>query len=194
MQESAQPGSEPLVYYCPHCGGVVAVEDSTQAQAGLRCPHCGESFSVASDDVPADDTTDGVEDAQARAEIEARREADLSELRIRQVANLRRGAYRTRSWLIIGACTCAVGFAQLVHLAIRDWTLGLRLGPVADVILAVIAALIFWHFVRRIRALSREIRASRMPDPAAPPDFSTLSDGSQRWANLDELANRTSER
>lgn len=189
MQEFAQPGSEPIIYHCPHCGGLVSVEGPTQS--GLRCPHCGESFSIASDDVPANTAAGGVEDAQARAETEARREADLSERRIRQVANLRRGAYRTRSWLIIGACTCAVGFAQLVHLAIRDWRFGLRLGPAADVILAMLAAAVFWHFVRRIRALSREIHEPPMHDPATPPDFSTLSDGSQRWANLDELANRT---
>ncbi|HEY2589913.1 MAG TPA: hypothetical protein VGI81_29485 [Tepidisphaeraceae bacterium] len=168
---------------------MVSIEDPTQT--ALQCPHCGGQFSIAGEEAPEHAATGAIDDAQAWAEMESRREGDLSELRIRQVASLRRGVYRTRSWLIIGASTCAVGFAQLVHLAIRDGRFGLRLGPMFDAILAVLAALIFWHFVARIRALSREIRESRMHDPATPPDFSTLSDGSQRWTNLDELANRT---
>jgi hypothetical protein len=39
----------------------------------------------------------------------------------------------------------------------------------------------------RAIALHREATKSRVDTPMTPPDFSTLSDGSQRWKNLEEL-------
>jgi hypothetical protein len=171
---------------------MVSVEDVSQAS--LQCPHCGELFSISSEAFAESAPPDGVEDAQARAEMEARREADLSELRIRQVVGLRRGAYRSRAYLIIGLFICAVGFVLFPVLAVRDWRLGLRLGPLTDLILAAGAIVLFQQLLRRLPNLNREIRESKMSDPEAPPDLSTLSDGSQWWANLDELANRTEER
>ena len=33
----------------------------------------------------------------------------------------------------------------------------------------------------------KEAIATRIEPPATPPDFSTLSDGSQRWKNLEEI-------
>jgi hypothetical protein len=187
MQDAAQPAPEPLVYHCPHCGGLVSVQETTQSL--LHCPHCTELFSITNDGSTEHVPSDSSDVGHAPAGIETGPEAELSELRIRQVAGLRRGAYRSRSWLLMGACTCGVGFAQCVHLAVRDWRLGLRMGPATDLILAAAAVLAFRFFLRRIRDLNRELRESAMRGPATPPDLSSLSDGSQQWANLNELAN-----
>jgi hypothetical protein len=45
------------------------------------------------------------------------------------------------------------------------------------------------YFIRSALLLTKEIRTSfSIPEPTTPPDFSTLSDGSQRWKNLGESA------
>jgi hypothetical protein len=41
--------------------------------------------------------------------------------------------------------------------------------------------------IRRIRALGAVLRKPTLEEPTVPPDFSTLSDGSQRWTNLEQL-------
>jgi hypothetical protein len=115
-------------------------------------------------------------------------EADLSGLKIKQISALRRGAYRTRSWLMIGAISCAVGAAQLVFLAIKARRAGLRLVPLGEVLMAVIGLGLCVYFSRRALEAHREIQKSRLQEPTTPPDFSTLSDGSQRWRNLQSMA------
>jgi hypothetical protein len=184
-----EPAPEPTIYHCPHCGGLVSVDGATNAST-LQCPHCGDTFSIAGPDA----TESEIPDNPTRAEADARGEGDLSELHIRQVSTMRKAAYRHRSWLIIGAILCAVGFAQLVYLAIHGWHFGLHKGPVAEAILAIVPLAILWRLLIRIRDLGREIRQSRIPDPATPPDFSTLSDGSQRWTNLEQMTNGSEER
>jgi hypothetical protein len=42
-------------------------------------------------------------------------------------------------------------------------------------------------FMRRAIVLHREATQSYLKDPTTTPDFSTLSDGSQRWKNLEDL-------
>jgi hypothetical protein len=44
--------------------------------------------------------------------------------------------------------------------------------------------------LRQVAALNRELRQPALTEPAAPPDFSTLSDGSQRWKNLEDMQRR----
>ena len=41
--------------------------------------------------------------------------------------------------------------------------------------------------LRQVAALNRELRRPAVTEPEAPPDFSTLSDGSQRWKNLEDM-------
>jgi hypothetical protein len=43
------------------------------------------------------------------------------------------------------------------------------------------------HFVARIVELNHELQQSALSEPEAPPDFSTLSDGSQQWKNLEQM-------
>jgi len=185
MEDSTPPPDEVPQFECPFCGKSVGVSDP--AQTVFQCPDCGQQFFAPT--TAEEDSTATHEQAQAQAaDEEARREAELSELRISQVANLRRGAIRSRSWFIVGAVACVVGASQFVYFAIERYRGGERHGPLRDALGAAILLMIVPYFMRKIRVLGKEIAESRLKDPATPPDFSTLSDGSQRWANLDQLA------
>lgn len=189
--ESNPAASDAPQYACPSCGA--ANWPSDPEQRVLQCTDCGEQSFLPGDEQDAEAARAAEAEALARGEAEAARELDLSEMRIRQIANLRRGAYRSRSWLIVGIVACIVGAAQLVFLAIQGRRHGLRIAPAFDGITAVAALMICAYFIRRVRELSREIRESKQQDPPEPPDLSTLSDGSQQLGNLERLANQSEE-
>ena len=114
------------------------------------------------------------------------REHELDGLRIRQLSALRRGAYRARSFAIIVAVACLVVGIQLT---VKTFT---GVAPIFRVLSAALAAFAFFgavHFARRVAALQREIRTPppMPPEPPGGPDFSTLSDGSQQWKNLEDV-------
>ena len=116
------------------------------------------------------------------------RDGELDGLRIRQHAALRRAAYRSRSHAIVAMLVCLVAvlqsaillIQQLVHVGF-DWHI-----PVYGCV-AIAGAYGTWFFFHRAVALHRETKQSHLPAPTANPDFSTLSDGSQRWKNLEDL-------
>jgi len=56
-------------------------------------------------------------------------------------------------------------------------------GYLCGVVAAMMAAA---FFLRRAAELTRELR-TRPPGAEAPPDFSTLSDGSHAWKNLEQM-------
>jgi uncharacterized Zn finger protein (UPF0148 family) len=184
------PADESGARVCPNCGH--AVESTDPAQTLLKCPACGEEFFVGSEG----DEEVRREEAEARAreeEAAAQRELDLSEAKIRQISNLRRGAFRTRSWLIIAAITCVAGAAQLVFMAVQAHRRALRGAAIRDVVLAIACLFVCRYVMTRVRRLTREIEQSRLEEPTAPPDFSTLSDGSQRWKNLENMTGTTTD-
>jgi hypothetical protein len=114
------------------------------------------------------------------------REHELDGLRIRQVSALRRGAYRARSIAIIVAAACLVAAVQL---AVEAFT---GVWPTYRAISGALAVFAFFaavHFARRVAALQREIRTPppMPPEPPGGPDFTTLSDGSQQWKNLEDV-------
>jgi hypothetical protein len=141
---------------------------------------------------------------------------ELDGLRIRQLAALRRGAYRVRSYMIVGAGTCAVAAAQLVWMTVASpHSPAVAFG---FLLLAILGSFGCAFFIRRIRQISAELEHSRLdahamrcvqcgydvrglssgkcpecgailptPPPPAEPDFSTLSDGSQQWKNLEDV-------
>ena len=178
------PDREPNTEYaCPACGLPVGVDP---AQPVLQCSACGEQFFAPGQDHVDSDEPGQVEPAGPNAPDDA---AALNELRIKQVSNLRRGLIRTQSWWIIGTGTCLVSAAMLVQMIVqafgaRLWmfAIGYGLGVGVSLMLAFVC-------VRRIIDTGREIRQTRMPEPLTPPDLSTLSDGSQRWTQLEQLAN-----
>jgi uncharacterized membrane protein YcjF (UPF0283 family) len=114
------------------------------------------------------------------------REHELDGLRIRQLSALRRSAYRARSFAIIVAVACLVVGIQLTVNAFAAAAATYRALFAALAVLALLGAI---HFARRVAALQRELRTPppMPPEPPGGPDFSTLSDGSQQWKNLEDI-------
>jgi hypothetical protein len=114
--------------------------------------------------------------------------SELDGLRIRRAIALRRSLYRGRSYAVIAAVACAgvaaqCGWLACGHARVGGWTLR----PVLLIVLMTCAFAGSFILARRAVALSREARESTVPEPEAPPDFSTLSDGSQRVRNLEDV-------
>lgn len=128
------------------------------------------------------------DDPEPPAPQESDRADELDGLRIRQLATLRRAAYRSRSHAIVAMLVCAAAVVQAGFLLVQHL---LRIG--FDARLLLYAAFILagaygaLFFYRRALALHREATQSHLDNPTTPPDFSTLSDGSQRWKNLEEI-------
>ena len=184
MSQTATSPDQPE-YVCPHCGQSLANPDPRQPV--LNCPNCGQAVSVATEDAPPT----AASEIQPALGIETPADDELSGLRIRQISDLRRGAVRTRSWLLIGAIVCAVGAIQLLFLAASGYRSGLRLSPLGDLAASVLAVILCIYFSTRALAAHRELKQSHLEEPPVPPDFSTLSDGSQHSANLERMADQT---
>ena len=148
----------------------------------LQCPHCGLQFFAATAD-------DDAHEAETLDYYSAQHpEEPLSEVRIRQISGLRRAAYRSRSWVIIAAGVCLVAGVKLVITMVLDIRGGLRARPIRYGLAAVALFMICAYLVRQAIEMTRRIRQARQPEPREPPDFSSLSDGSQRWKNLEDLS------
>lgn len=185
---------------CPNCGMPVdpaadATDDDDGAPGLLRCPICGEQFYATAagfvdDDAGADEEDE--EGAAYREAVERRersREQELNELRIRQIVQLRRGLYRARSYLVAAAGTC---FVLVLHLAWKAYDFarvyGVRPRLAGYLAGVVVIGMLGAFFVRRIRAANAELAVPALDEPEVPPDFSTLSDGSYQWKNLERFA------
>jgi hypothetical protein len=154
---------------CPHCGQPADVSACLADQPAL-CPHCAGEFSLPLQ-TPPDDRAD-----------------ELDGHKIRQLATLRRAAYRSRSYAIIAAGACAVAAAQLLLLLVRHLrAAGWSLLATLYLILLPLSLWATWHFLGVALARHREARQTPASTPSVPPDFSTLRDGSQQLRNLEEL-------
>ena len=115
----------------------------------------------------------------------------LNSNRIRQMAALRRGAIRSRSYCVIAMVGCVVGAAEFGFDAWRRWPrpANVRGVLVATVYLVCGVGLLFLgrYFFRLAMRFHREVRQSNLAPPETPPDFSQLSDGSQIVKNLEEI-------
>jgi hypothetical protein len=113
---------------------------------------------------------------------------ELDEMRIRKLAILRRAAYRSRSYCIIAVVACAVGIMQLVDDAVGGWNSGRgHLRQIAYLAAAgglFCLGILFWRWSVRFH---QEAKRSALDTPLHPPDFSKLSDGSQRARNLENM-------
>lgn len=186
MIETAPSADQPE-YICPNCGQ--SLGNVEPHQSAVNCPNCGQVVTLATEDAPAT----AANEIQPAPGIEAPADDELSGLKIRQISDLRRGAVRTRSWLLIVAIVCAVGAIQLIFLAVSGYRSGLRLAPLGDLAASVLAVILCMYFSNRAVAAHHEIKKSHLEEPLAPPDFSTLSDGSQHSANLERMADQTFE-
>jgi len=136
---------------------------------------------IESDPPPSEDEAPAAELPDASAD-------QLSTLRIRQFASARRAAYRARSYAVMAAGVCVIAVVQLIWMTLRHVrTTGWGKQPIGYALFAAIALFGLWFFISRAIALHREATKSALPDPASPPDFSTLDNGSKRWKNLEDV-------
>jgi len=194
--DDAPASPEDFVFACPSCSASIVLTEAP-ANGLVECPACGAQFFAATD-------PDDIEaDARAEAEAEAardRREAELSDLHVRQISTLRRSMIRTRSYFITGAWVCAGAALQLgwwAGLKIREFAAdkaaGARVGlaeyfmPVTQIACLIAAVFGIRYFVRRAREVAIEMEATVMKDPETPPDLSTLGGGIEPWRGLDQM-------
>jgi hypothetical protein len=119
---------------------------------------------------------------------EPRDQQELDGLRIRQVSQARRAAMRMRSYSLITAAACAVGSVDLAWRAARRyWIDGIGARLILYLLAAGGLAWLGWKMFSKAQAWGREARQSSLPEPASPPDFSTLSDGSHIVKNLEDM-------
>ena len=187
MDENGDGRAEPPAWDCPRCGGQLppSLADGRPAQ----CPHCGAEFSVPTEPLAA---SPGSLD-YALPDTPPDRQGDFAQeldgLRIRQVATLRRGTARARSYLVIGTIGSVVAAVNLVWMTakhVRGYGWGLT--PVGYLMFAFVVLALAVYFGRRALALHRELQApAPLPPVEGEPDFSTLSDGSQHWKNLEDI-------
>lgn len=173
---------------CPACGEPFSPADASIQQ----CPSCGEQFFVDAEELETD------EDREARDAVERRRMQERDRLdnrRIRVVQLEKRSLYRSRSWMLVLAMGLVGIAGQLVWLGIRHLVGtsasedSAAVAPdiaraIAYFVIAVGLVAMGVRFYARARRYLREARAMTLPEPATPPDFSTLNDGSQIVDNL----------
>ncbi|HWE01813.1 MAG TPA: hypothetical protein VG326_05335 [Tepidisphaeraceae bacterium] len=193
---ASEMGSDPAAasgsqIACPQCGQPVDL--SSAAGPILQCPNCGTQFFPPVSEEESDASRD-----EAKAEHDT--EAELSELRIRQLSTLRRTAYRTRSYLVVGTLGC-LGFAiQLLIFTFHDVRERHHWGPspIAYLLFAVAGLIGSYKFAVRVveiqLAIKADLRARELEEQEAAkhePDLSTLSDGSQHARNLERMFDAT---
>ncbi len=168
---------------CPSCE-----ESFARAETALQCcPHCGEQFFIETDADESDEDRDAREALERRLTEEKDR---LDNRHIRVVQLEKRSLYRSRSWMLVLALSLIGIAGQLVWVGVKHVT-GTDATDTAPaktpdharaVAYFVIAAGLFslsFRFFHRARRYLREAQAITLPEPTSPPDFSTLSDGSQ---------------
>jgi len=108
----------------------------------------------------------------------------LDARRIARLAAVRRAAYRSRSYCLIGAVGCGVGAAELIYQALGHET------AAASFLELIGAVSLLWLgriFLRWSAAYLLEAKQTEQAPADCPPDFSTLGDGSQIAANLQRM-------
>lgn len=178
------PDDDLMPATCPACGQ--PLPKAVVPLGWVRCPACGTQIELVA--IPSVELG---EEEQA-PEPPPDPNAALNALRVRQIAALRRGSYRTRSYCFVAAAALAVVAVQLVFMGIGSYR-DSRGQLVWPAIYAAFALLALWgcgHFAARVLRLTNELRESptaALPPPEHEPDFSTLSDGSQQWKNLEDV-------
>jgi len=172
------------IAHCPRCGTEFQI---TATSPILQCPACGEQF------FPPEPVGEFIEATESPGPKPSSEE-ELSGMRIRQISVMRRAAYRTRSYYIIGLGACvviAIELCLMIVRSIRETHLHFRTSSLfafAAYCLFLIGAIAGgFFFARRLIELQQEIRQSLQKEPAAQPDFSSLQDGTQHIRELEQM-------
>ena len=182
-----QPPAADPAGHCPHCG--TPLPDSFDEAYPSQCPGCGADLSAAGERMAA--SVGSLDYALTGTPHD--RQGDFAEeldgLRIRQVATLRRGTARARSYLLIGVIVSTVACVKLVLMTIDHVRAGgWGLTPLGYLLFVAVLLMLASYFGRRAMELHRELQVpAPLPPVQGEPDFSTLSDGSQHWKNLNEI-------
>jgi predicted nucleic acid-binding Zn-ribbon protein len=187
MEDAFETLGETSPRVCGRCGQRIDVTGTVPAQ----CPHCGGEVvegTGAEPQQPAENQIDVDAENDSAAEFPSAEEDELNSLHIRQVAALRQSANRSRSHCVVIATALLVGAGKLALMTIQNVRSGGQRIFSAGYLFAIALALIFsWKLIGRIVALTRELKQPLLSDPLEPPDFSTLSDGSQHARHLAEM-------
>jgi len=190
MQDASETPGQASALVCGQCGERIDIVETVPT----RCPRCGAEIVVGTDSEPQETgeiQVEAEEDDDCAAEPDPAEEDELSSLRIRQVAALRRSANRSRSHCVVIATALLVGAGKLTVMTIQNVRSGGQRIFSAAYVVAIALALIFAGLlIRRIVELTRELKQPLLSDPLEPPDFSTLSDGSQHARHLAEMQER----
>ncbi|GEM_PF-1340168 len=135
---------------------------------------------------------DVIDSPTAHTEVQSQHEGpNLEGHRIQQIVRARRAVLRTRGWYITAAIACLILAVQQVVWLIAALPRGPWDAPqTARLSLAVVLMAVAMLLRERIGRLSSELHHKSLPDPVSPPDFSSLSDGSQHARNLHNLDNK----
>ncbi len=115
-------------------------------------------------------------------------QSEFDSQRISRTIALRRGLNRSRAYSLVGAVACFAGAAQCAYLAVQHVRFrGWELRAIALLMLMVLGNAAALWFIHRAAALRREAQQTQLHEPSSRPDFSNLSDGSQRAANLNQI-------
>jgi hypothetical protein len=165
---------DPII--CTACG-----REMTPGDVGRfppLCPHCGAMLII-------DDHTD---EAPDDSELDEQEELELEGQRIQQIVRSRRAVVRTRGWYIAAAIACLVlAVQEIIWLIAAMRLIAWNMEQTARLSLAVVLLALVVIMGERIGRLSAELHRRSLPEPMTPPDFSSLSDGSQQARNLEKL-------
>ncbi len=194
---------------CPACGQSVQASPGPVARL-VECGNCGAHFIIPSDQGSVDPPEYfGPSDEEKNANAAS----ELNSLRMRHIIVTRRSAIRSRTYCIVGAASCLMGTVKLIMMIVTDVkTAGWHLPQYAYAIFVAASLYGAGFLARRAAYWQRESRAPLFPQDKCPqcggdlrgatqicpkcgepvphdqpPDFSTLSDGSQHARNLENL-------
>lgn len=170
------PDDPAISFVCPSCNETLEVDAVPQGGL-LQCPHCGAEFFAT-----AEESEEDREEAR-RMELEQQvREERLVEMARNKVLLERRSLFRTRTYFIIGMGLCVAWAMQLTFFSARRAIIehqGLSLRVCLYLATIVVTLFLSYLCLRRILAINAELAEPVQKEPTKPPEFSTLSDGSQ---------------
>lgn len=150
------------------------------------CPWCHATLNTSATDAPNGQCRACGQLLLTDAATSAGHSDELEGTRIARIVNERRAIARTRGYCIVLLAACAIVALQLLWYAIH----AIGTSPIPAIgyaAAAIILIVIATDLRKRVIALGVSLSRSSLTEPTTPPDFTALSDGSQRARNLDNI-------